>query len=373
MHTRRRILLAAGLALGLLGVVKAQDTVYFVDRVANKDMTYVGSIVEESPLGIKLRLRGKEGEVKLIPAETITRVDYQDKEVAAVDYRRPLGKLELAYKESRPKQRGELLDQALEGFSKLNRTLARAEARRFVRFKMAEITTLQAQTDPARMDEAIKLLTEFKTAHSTGWQILPAMKMLGNLLEQAGKPDQARKIYEELAGLPDAPPVLQRESSLLVGKLLLREGKYVEAEQRLRKLATAFSSEDPQGSLVRAYLVQSQMGQKKLDSVARDLAQLIKSSTDSKLRALAYNLLGDYYRLRGQAEDAFWQYLRVEVQYPDDVEEYAKALYHLSTLFDKVKNDPIRGKEYAAKLRQPRFQGTIYQKLLLQQSSKTPE
>ncbi len=78
---------------------------------------------------------------------------------------------------------------------------------------------------------------------------------------------------------------------------------------------------------------------------------------------MAYNLLGDYYSRKGQAEEAFWNYLRVDAMYNEDIEEQAKALYRLTTLFDKVKKDPIRGKEYADRLQGTRFAGTTYQKL----------
>ena len=45
-------------------------------------------------------------------------------------------------------------------------------------------------------------------------------------------------------------------------------------------------------------------------------------------------------------------------------EEQGKALYQLATLFDKVKKDPIRGKECLERLRDKRFAGTTAQKLL---------
>ena len=69
---------------------------------------------------------------------------------------------------------------------------------------------------------------------------------------------------------------------------------------------------------------------------------------------------------------ALWQYLRVDALYGEDVEEQAKALYHLVGLFDKVKKDPIRGKECAARLLDKRFAGTAYQRLLMQETKPEP-
>jgi tetratricopeptide (TPR) repeat protein len=214
------------------------------------------------------------------------------------------------------------------------------------------------------------LLSEFKTSHPTSWQIMPALKMLARLLEESGKMDDARKSYEELADLPDAPLPLKQESAILVGKLLLRGGKYADAEKRLQKLATTLSRDDPQALFVKAYLAESQMGQNNLADVPRALGEVIKGSTDSRLRGLAHNLMGDFYRKKGQPEEAFWHYLRVDALYNEDVDEQAKALYHLTSLFDKVKKDPIRGKECATRLLDKRFSGTMYQRLMAQEMKK---
>ena len=77
--------------------------------------------------------------------------------------------------------------------------------------------------------------------------------------------------------------------------------------------------------------------------------------------ALVHNTLGDLYRVKGDKEEAFWNYLRVEVVYPQDAVEEARALYYLATLFDTVKNDPARAQECLEKLRrEDRFRSTEY-------------
>ena len=123
---------------------------------------------------------------------------------------------------------------------------------------------------------------------------------------------------------------------------------------------------------IASYLVESRLGRGALDGVAKELADVIKSSGDARLRGVAHNLLGDYYQKVNQQDEAFWHYLRVDAMYPDDAEEHAKALYHLALLFDKVKKDPVRGKECAARLMEPRLAGTSYQRRWAAQSKKTP-
>jgi tetratricopeptide (TPR) repeat protein len=365
-----RGLLAAVLTLALGGVAVAQDVVYYQDRAAKAEAKLVGAIEDEGPSGLKIKLKDGKDTVRQVPAAAITRVEYHDKEVSAVDYRRPFAKEDQGRKADRAKVRHERLAEALEGFTKLEPRLTSPNARRYVQFKIAEVTALQAQDDPAKADAAIKLLTDFKTNHPGGWQMMAALKTLARMQEEAGKVDDARKAYEELADLPEVPAEVKRESTLLVGKLLLRGGKYADAERRLAKLAASLSPGDVQAPFVRAYRAECQLGQNNLTSVVKELTDVIRASADPKLRGLAHNLLGDYYRKKGQPDEALWQYLRVDALYNEDAEEQAKALYHLAGLFDKVKKDPLRGKECASRLLDKRFAGTVYQRLLLQEAKK---
>ncbi|MGD9711961.1 MAG: hypothetical protein AB7V46_07855, partial [Thermomicrobiales bacterium] len=141
-------------------------------------------------------------------------------------------------------------------------------------------------------------------------------------------------------------------------------GKYAEAQTKLEALAKTMSGSDLQKPFVEAFLAEAQIKQNKTAGVAKKLNEAIKGSSDPRLRGVAYNLLGDMSLKSGKLEDAFWAYLRVDTLYNEDVEQQAKALYNLSTLFDKVKNNPARGRECIQRLRDARFAGTQYQKLL---------
>ena len=73
--------------------------------------------------------------------------------------------------------------------------------------------------------------------------------------------------------------------------------------------------------------------------------------------------MGDLHTKKGQQAEAFWNYLRVDAQYSEDTDAHARALYQLSTLFDKVKKNPLRGKMCLDQLLDKRFEGSPYQKL----------
>ncbi len=360
-----RCLLTVVLGACVVGLAAAQDTVFYYDQVTKKDNAQLVGVIEgEDARGIKIKVKdGKNMVVKEIRSGDIREIHFKVAEVSPLDYRRPFGREFLARKET-GKRRTKLLEEALEGYTKLEEQCrGNPMARRYIQYKVADVTAQLAQDDSTKVDAAIKLLSEFKSANPTSWTIVPALKTLAKLQEEAGKTADAAKTYEELADLPGVPKDLKQESEILVGRLLLRGGKYADAQKRLEKLAASMSAEDAQKPFVDAFLAESKIGQDKLAGVDRALQGVIRSSSDGRLRSVAYTLLGDYYRKKGDKENAFWAYLRVDALYHDDPEAQAKALWYLSSLFDEVKKDPVRGKECLRRLRDKRFAGTAFQKL----------
>ena len=371
--------------LAVLGVVQAQDaTILYKDRVAKKNgVDIVGTIEEETFLGVKIK-SAKTKETKFIPAADIERITYTKSatDVGKIEYRVPFGKEDKAneatanianlkdplgkHEKDRIRlesvREGHLTD-ALTGYAKLEKEVKEPAAKRYFQFKHAQIVALQAKYDPARTDEAVKALTEFKTANREGWQLLVALETLAKIQEEAGKTEDARKTYEELAELPGAPDSVKQQSGVFVGKLFLRGKQYKEAEERLKKVVESMSAGDLQRPLAQAYLIESQLGQDKTATAEKDIAALIGGTSDARVRGVAYALMGDFHAKKGRQAEAFWSYLRVDALYNEDAEAHARALYNLSTLFDKVKKDPLRGKACLEQLLDKRFEGSPYQKL----------
>lgn len=377
-----------GLALVLLaalGIVQAQEaTIQYKDRVAKKDdISIVGTIVEENFLGVKMQI-GKAKEAKFIPAADIARITYTKdaKDVGVIIYRDPFGKevraisanedlLKLkdpegAEAKSRAKfekMRSDSLKEARDGFTKVGAQLKTPGAKRYFQYKQAEIAVLQAKFDPTQTDAAVKALIEFTANNREGWELPIALETLAKLHEDAGKFDDARKTYEDLAELPGAPDSVKQQSGLLVGKLYLRGKQYKEAEGRLKKVVETMSAGDLQKPLAQAYLIASRIGLGQTTTTEKDITELLGNTSDPRVRSVAYGLRGDYYLEKGQPAEAFWNYLRVDAQYNEDPEAHARALYQLSSLFDKVKKDPLRGKDCLNRLLDKRFEGSPYQKL----------
>jgi hypothetical protein len=358
---KRPVIPAALLSVALAAAAWADDQVGYLEPGTRKEADVRGKIDTEGPAGI--RIKTKAG-IKDVPSTEIRWVVYDSKKVAALEFRQPLGKQARAVQpDTRPAVRKELLAAALQGYQELDAQVKEEPgAHRFLRFKIAEVMALQGRDDPARMDAAVAALNAYKTEFRTGWEIVPCLKLLAQILEEKGDVEGASAAYADLASVPDLPREIKQESEVLGVRLLLRAGKPADAEAKLKALKSSLAPDDPQRALVDVCLVQSQMAQGRLAQAEADLQAVLRGTTEANVRALAHNLLGDYYRLKKEPENAFWHYLRVDVLYNQDREEHAKALYYLSTLFDQVKNDPVRGEECRARLKGPEFAGTLYQR-----------
>jgi hypothetical protein len=318
-------------------------------------------LIKEDVQGMTVK-PGGEAEVQ-IPAEQIRQVTYRLDAVAVLEFRKPFSTEDKAMK-ARGAERVKLLELARTEFDALAGVAEKEsrEAHRYLRFKGAEVLTRLAGEEPSRRDEAIKALREFTRTYPDGWQVVPALKLQAGLLEAKGDIAGASTTYEELAKLPGIPDEVKQHSQVLVAQLYIRSEQFPRAEAKLAGLYKNLSAADGQRPLVAVYLAQSQLAQGKLGAVEKYLREALHDSADGKLRALAHNFLGDYYRQRKEGEKAFWEYLKVDMLYADDPEQHAKAIFHLGTLFDTVKNNPVRAKQYQEKLKDARFAETRYGK-----------
>jgi hypothetical protein len=353
----------AGLVLAQAGKT---DSISYINRATKKEETIKAQITEESPAGVKVKIReGKKESEKLIPAADITYIEYTVSDLSAIDFRRGFSKEANALKEADKAKREKLLAEAALEFSTRERAIkSRSEARRYLQFKSAMTLARLAQDDPSRAEDALKRLMEFTKENRSSWQIVPALETQARMLEEAGKEDEAREAYEALALLPDIPREVTRRSEVLMAKLYLRAGKPAEAQKRLELLNAGLSAADAEKPFVEAYLAEARLGQGKLDGLDRQLASTLKSTSDNQLRAVLHNLLGELHLKKGANEEAFWHFLRVDALYNEVPEEQARALFHLGTLFDKVRKDPVRGRECHRRLAGKAFEGTRYQKML---------
>ncbi|HTU90446.1 MAG TPA: hypothetical protein VMF69_10265 [Gemmataceae bacterium] len=345
-----------------------KDTVYVRQPGKKKVDSFNGTIQQETPAGIKLRT--DNGKVQDIPALLIHAIDYGDgiDAVGKVDYHAGDTKLGHALDETSARKKVDELESALLAFRELdnNDKLRRITAvHRYFQYRIAQTTALLAQDDVNRRSAAFTALNDFKTAFADGWEIVPALQLLASLQEDKGDTEAASKTYADLSELPGISPAMKLQSQLRGSRLLLRALKFSEAEEKLKQVESAMPAADPQRAFVEVYLIQSRIAQKRnLDGIDKKLEQIVRAGKDGGLCALAHNALGDYYRVKGDDAQAFWEYCKVDMLYNQDKEEHAKSLYYLSHLSEKPpRNNPARAEEFLARLKSPQFDGTMYQRL----------
>jgi hypothetical protein len=345
-----------GGAQGIQGI--REDTVSYFDPAAKKEVPVSGHIDSEGPGGI--RLKTAKGVKDFAPLE-VRSVIYKNTKVGGVEFRKPDSKISQALRATKAAERLGHLEEALQAAKELDpKFKTEPSIHRYFQWKMAEVLVLQSKDDPSKLDAALAALSAYKTDFTDGWEIVPCLKLLAKMLEDKGDAEGASKAYADLAAVPNLPKEMKQESEIQGVRLLLRVRKFADAEGRLKTMQAALAKDDPQRAFVDVCLVQSQMAQGNLDGAEPQLQAALRTATEASVRGLAHSLLGDYYERKNQLEEAFWQYLRVDVLYNQDKEEHAKALFHLATLFDKVKKDPFRAEECLTRLRSPAFAGTAY-------------
>ena len=372
----KRILPAALLLLAFYAVadhpVSAQDQLYYISPETRKEVKdpLIGKIKAESPGGVTITV-GKED--KVIPALDVVQIAFKTVKSGLSDYRSPYGNIENALKtnvKTDGKKRRDFFTKALKDLTEVSsRDLKdNSFAERYIQYRIAEIQYRIAMDDGQRT-QAIKAMEDYTSLYKDGWEIVPALKTLARLHEDGNDVTKALATLERLADLPGVPKEIKREGNVAVSQMLMRAKRYPEAEKRLMVLLDSLPPGDAARAATQVYLVQTQVAQKKTEGAEKNLKDAIAGTNDALLRGMAYNGLGDYYREKGQTEEAFWQYLRVDTLYNLDAHEHAKAIYHLSELF-KVKKfgdrtgDPIRAKTYRERLQDKRFEETEYPKLV---------
>jgi hypothetical protein len=328
------------------GPLLAQDThrIHVFDPAKKNDDTISARIKQESPSGIVIE-RGVQ--TTTIPVERLVDVEYAIPPALRVEVQAKAVLQEAAaLKETDPAKRLKNNESAIEGYRTVLERLASVDgsalARRHTEYKIAEILARMAEDDPTRLDAAVKALTQFKTDHEKSWQISRVGKLLAGLQIANGDMKDAQATFDEFARRDDLPDSVRRDFELAGIRALMNAENFAEAERKLAALAKGTGKDDRQAMRVEAYLAGCKAKSDMPQAEKRLLALIQGEKTPPEIKALAYNTLGDCYRLNNRLEDAFWQYLWVDQEYNQDREEHAKALYWLSILFDKVKNRPDR-------------------------------
>lgn len=316
-------------------VAGATDSV----NVKGDNTSMVGDVTGFTKTELKLK-RGQRDES--IPANQVLRVRW-DGEPAALNAAR------------NAEDRG-LLDRALEGYTSAAQTVKpdQVNLKTDLEFLIARVTARQAESDAAKVPDAVAKLEAFVKQYGDHFRYYEAVRQLANLqlsqnneaaaeaqfaiIEQAPWSDYkmaaknaaanfrlkrddaagALALYQEVAAMPAPSPVEQaeqREAIIGTAACMARQQKFDEALK----------------------ILQEQLDKAPLDDMA--------------VRANLYVRLGECYTAMGQQRKAVRAYLHVDLLYPENESLHAEALYHLSQLWGGL-GKPDRAADAAAQLQQ---------------------
>jgi predicted negative regulator of RcsB-dependent stress response len=346
-------------------LAQEQPTIRYYDRAKKKEDKVTAAITQETPTKIVYKTSGNK--TYEIPATDILDIVYDVRAGSRPDYRKALSNDEDVDKPGTEEQHAKAFKAALDGYKEIAPEFNPKEnptGYRHLQFRLARLLARRSEEDPTQLEPAIKALNAFLKDHSDGWQIGLAGQLLGKLQESNGDFAGAQKTYETMAKNTDLPKEMRLDFEMLEVRGLLRTSKHAQAEEKLKKMAVGLGPNDPNTVKLQVYQVECQVVAKKYEGAEAKLKAVLASDADPMIKALAANTLGDYYRETGKPEDAFWQYLWVDIVYNQDKHEQARALYHLSKLFDQVKGDAARAVACRERLlKDKEFSGLEYQKL----------
>lgn len=338
------------------------DRVQFMDRATNKAQLSIGVIQNENPVEIEIKA-GAAMTLRKIPVTDVVDVSYEAqpqevKDAASAESKKDFDKALKLYED---------------GLKKLPANHKFLPAH--VRFKIAKLTAQQTEMQAAGYTRgtAIAKLNDFRKEFPESRQIVECLEILSRLLLAEGQAtDDIMASVRLLKGKHGAAlgtrldlfesQILTQEAENLLrdNKAAEAKKKYADAQAKLEVLlkdASAASALD-----IRVALAACKAGQGNQKEAMKDLEDILSKASDDRTRATALLGLGDCHRLNKNLKEAMWSYLWVEVVYPQDREQTAKALYHLQELFDQLK-DPEHAEKCRDRLNKD-FAGTRYQRML---------
>jgi len=235
-------------------------------------------------------------------------------------------------------------------------------SRRFLAYKEAYFTVkaVDAKGGKEFESEAGKAAEKMNAAAKTAirsWEVWPASRIAARLYAELGDFPKATAVLGSLASVPDLPKDLKHEANLLEAAMALRGRNAPAARSLLDRLASDkdFPAVGPARDRLSVMRVAAGIAIPAAPSQAplpadavKNLLAAIDAAKDPAARGIGHLVLGDLYAGHGQARDAMWMYLTVDVVYNADRDDQIVAVRRLIPIFeaagDKDKVDQFREK-----------------------------
>ena len=338
-----------------LGLARGQDYIRYRDAEKGERETDC-EIISDSPSVVRIRIRSAKDPLEIDPGAVLFLLGRVPAKSLS-QLREPLAREELSRRDGTEVDKLAQLKLAATGAEEnLAKTLGTQGSRGWALY-LARLRAKLAESEPEQTDQAIALLTREKNNLESGWTVLPSMLLLSSLQQVKGDNEGAQRTLGLLADRPGLSAASREKVQVSRTRILIRLSKFPEANLQITKVA------DPANKAILQAALSVAQGHK-IPGADATLKPAIAKATDAGLRAMGSNLLGELFLASNQREEAFWEFLRVETLFPLDRAEEARALYHLATLFDTVRNDPTRANSCRDKLKKPYFAGTEHQSRL---------
>ncbi len=297
--------------------------------VAPNGKSLSGTILGTSPTDVEIE--NEEGDLKRVPLDKITEVIFSDEPPKLTSARSFLmrGRPADALGELESVQASEL-----EGLPAM--VLAEME---FAKAAAVGQMAVESGDDVAAADAAV---AGFLAKNARSHHFFEMQQLLGELRAKAGDYTAAMQAFDTMSKGPGAFKI---RASTGKGQILVEQGKVADAVREY-DAALAISAGD-EASLTRKR--EAALGKARaLSRLGKhaDAIKLAKATIDGadpedrSLLSRGYVVLGGLYRaMDGKEQDALIAYLTVDLVYNTVPESHAEALYHLSELWGKARED----------------------------------
>lgn len=324
-----------GLASGSIAWGQAAGTL-----VAPGGKSLSGTILGTSPNDVEIE--DQAGDIKRVPIDRIQEVQFGDEPPA-------LRSARTFFMGGRPAEAIDELSKIepseLEGVAAL--VLAEVD---FV--KAAAAGRLAAQTGDG-VAAAEKDVAGFLTKHARSHHVYEMQQVLADLRAKAGRFNDAEAAY---AALAKGPAAFKVQAASGKAGLLFDQGKFAEAAREYDAALAIAATDDASLARKRLATLGKARSFARVDKQADAIALVtgLISQTDPEDREFlsrAYAALGAIYAgMKGKDQDALISYLTVDLVYNSVPECHAEALYQLTGLWKRVRQDQ-RANEAAQTLR----------------------
>jgi tetratricopeptide (TPR) repeat protein len=246
-------------------------------------------------------------------------------------------------KVARSDENGGRYQKAIDGYQKAlqSNKASNAFLKTDLEFGIVRAAAKMALNDPARLDEAIKGLEEFRRKNGDFYRFYDTLNFLGQLHEKKKDTVKAKPAFEALGKAPWKD--YQMTARIALGRLALTDNKIDEAASEYDAVV-GMQADGPAEESLRQEAVLGKarvlIGQKNFDAALKLLDEVIAKAPgdDAHVNAEAYLRKGDCLREQGNDKDALLAYLVVDVLFSSERAYHPEALYRLSSLWEKVGN-----------------------------------